>query len=237
MTITYSGRSRPSAEKIAHELAAMGVDVRLNRGNNGGINWGRANANTELNSDISSCTNKRIMRQLFKEHSVFMPELYSVAEIINNFQKQVGPQVYIGRPDRHTKGRGLWKVYDYASLDRALKGTRRKQAATHFMAYIPDAEEYRVHIFLGKSIRISKKAFDVDGYTTIKPDCTPDDRKAIREAAKQAVAAVELDFGAVDVLLKDGRPYVLEVNSAPGLGGSMPKLYADTFKKWYEEQI
>ncbi|KKL94338.1 hypothetical protein LCGC14_1865710, partial [marine sediment metagenome] len=41
----------------------------------------------------------------------------------------------------------------------------------------------------------------------------------VRYAAKQAIAALGLDFGAVDVMykIKDKRPYVLEVNSTPSL--------------------
>lgn len=39
----------------------------------------------------------------------------------------------------------------------------------------------------------------------------------IRDAAKRAVTALKLDFGAVDVGLVAGRPVILEVNLAPGL--------------------
>ena len=41
----------------------------------------------------------------------------------------------------------------------------------------------------------------------------------MRFAAKQAIAALGLDFGAVDVMyrIKDKCPYILEVNSTPSL--------------------
>lgn len=236
LTITYSGRSKPSAEKIAQESGA----IRIVRSSEGCVNWGRANARTRLNPDISNVTNKRKMRELFKEHDVPMPELYAA----------IRPSLYsdrmffdnleypcIGRPDQHTRGRGLWKCYNAFDVKRAMQGTRRKRAATHFMEYIEADREYRCHIFQGKSIRISQKAFTDDtrtSYTTAKP-FSDEEKKAVRNASKKAVAAVGLDFGTVDVLVKDGKAYVLEVNSAPGVGGSMPKLWADTFLKWKEE--
>lgn len=229
LNIVYSGKSRPSAEKIAQESE----DINISRTSNGDVNWGRARANTALNPDISKTTNKRLMRELFKEHGVPMPELYQVANPLwGGFRFPV-----VGRPDRHTKGRGLWKCYSQADIIRAVRGTRRKKAATHFMEYVEADREYRVHIFKGKSIRISEKIFNEDRtYTTGKPGDIK--LRKVREAAKLAVEAVGLDFGAVDVLARgpdNDQVWVLEVNSAPGLGGSMPRLYAETFLKWKED--
>lgn len=242
LTITCSGRSLPSAAKIAE---AGGF--HYNRGPSGLINWGRATANTELNPDITNGTNKRKMRELFAENDVAMPKLYSSHEVyehlapLNEYDHGVR---FVGRPDQHSKGRGFWGITTIGDLRRALHGTRRKAAATHFMEYIEAEHEYRVHIFRGKSLRISEKKFDgVDSnnrpvYTTIKPTGNVE---YVRRAAKKAVEALGLDFGAVDILASDDERqddnklvYVLEVNAAPGLGGSMPRVYAEAFRKWYE---
>lgn len=217
MILTYSGRSAPSARLIADEGG-----FQLNRGSRGDINWGRANADTKLNPDISKVTNKRKMRELFREHDVPMPKLM---EAHGDWTFPV-----IGRPDQHTRGRGFWKCENYAQVQRAMRGTRRKKAATHFMEYIEAPREYRVHIFLGKSIRISEKAHTAfHEYTTVKPQ---HEVKHVRKAAKQALEAVGLDFGCVDILADDTNAWVLEVNSAPGVGGSMPRVYSETFKRW-----
>lgn len=223
MILTYSGRSAPTAQKIADE---GGFD--LNRGSRGQINWGRNFADTELNPDISNATNKRRMRELFREHGVPMPELIERTGFIDS--------PIVGRPDHHMKGRGFWLCRNYDDVQKALRGTRKKKAATHFMEYISPERaprEYRVHIFKDKSIRISEKAhtaFHV--YTTVKPQHNV---KHVRKAAKEAVRALGLDFGAVDVLANDTECWVTEVNSSPGLGGSMPALYAKVFKEWYEQ--
>ena len=234
MIICYSGRSKPSALAIADA-----GQFELTRTGQGDINWGRARANTSLNPDISNVTNKRLMRELFAEHGVPMPRLYSVEEldrmvqVINGRRERFEAIItVVGRPDRHSKGRGFWKCTTMSDVRKALEGTRRKKPATHFMEYIDAPREYRVHIFKDKSIRISEKTFgefeDKD-YITTKP---VHNVKHVRKAAKKALSATELDFGAVDILADDNNCWVLEVNAAPGLGGSMPQLYADVFAKW-----
>lgn len=237
MVLCYSGRSKPSALAIAE---ASGGRIQAVRSSQGDVNWGRRDADTVLNTDISTATNKREMRELFRMYKVPAPRLIGSNETIAS---QAGTwrlfKPLVGRPDYHMKGRGFWLCRTQDDIDRARRGTRRKAAATHFMEYIADAEhEYRVHIFKGKSIRISEKEFTgQDGnhkeYTTIKPT---ENIKQVRKAAKQAVMALGLDFGAVDILTRGDDCFVLEVNAAPGLGGSMPKLYADAFMEWSDSE-
>jgi hypothetical protein len=232
LTLCYSGKSAPSAQAIADQDG----DIEAVRGAHGHINWGRYRADTELNPDISNVTNKRVMRELFAEHNVPMPKLYSIDEAIYAVPRGT---TLVGRPDHHTKGRGFWLCTTTTELDKALRGTRKKAAATHFMEYVKADHEYRVHIFKGKSIRISEKSFFIgeDGkrdYTTVKPT---GNIKHIRKAAKKALEAVGLDFGAVDILANDTECWVLEVNAAPGLGGTMPRLYAEVFRKWHKGEF
>lgn len=235
LTIAYSGKSQPTANAIA--TAAYGEEVKLTRKSmpEVDINWGRNQANSKLNPDISNVTNKRVMRELFAEHEVPMPNLYSTEDIFAVDDHSLFPVV--GRPDQHSKKRGFWKCNTIGEALEAIKGRRRKKAATHFMEFVDSEREYRVHIFQGKSIRISEKVFNPDGtYTTGKPGDIK--LRRVREAAKLAVSAVGLDFGAVDILARgdeNDEVFVLEVNAAPGLGGSMPKLYADTFMKWKQD--
>lgn len=231
LRIAYSGKSRPSALKIASELNNQ-VELIRDSTTPVDVNWGRANANSQLNPDISNVVNKRRMRELFRQHNVPTPSL-----IDEDLAFVFDTDPIVGRPDRHTQGRGFWLCRNARDVQRALRGTRKKKAATHFMEYIDKERaprEYRVHIFKGKSIRISEKVFDGTGkYTTGKPK---HEVGHVRQAAKDAVAAVGLDFGAVDVLANDTDCWVLEVNSAPGVGGSMPRVYAEAFTKWKESQ-
>lgn len=239
-TLGYSRQSMPSALRIAEASEGQIVAVH----GNGQINWGRRYSTGEINPDISNATNKRVMRELFAEHDVPMPRLFSMEQALRNFgdaaDEDWSMMRLLGRPDFHTRGRGYWLCANQSAVDRAVRGTRRKMAATHFMEYIPlgvAPKEFRVHVFKGKSIRISQKLFTEDrkDYTTIRPD-EELPRKFLRRAAVAAVEALGLDFGAVDMLASDDQTqvWVLEVNCAPGLGGSMPRVWAHTFISYME---
>lgn len=116
-------------------------------------------------------------------------------------------------------------------------------------------DEWRVHIFMGRSICVGKKVQTgptvrkqlvrsrANGWTLDFSATMPEGHPA-REVARKAVAAVGYQFGAVDLLeLRDGSVMVLEVNSAPALG-SPQTINAYTravfmvangkYQKWYE---
>lgn len=102
-------------------------------------------------------------------------------------------------------------------------------------------EEYRVHIAGGKVIDFTRKrrreGSEANGYVrnhdngwvfcrngeTIHP--------TVKAASLMAVSALGLDFGACDVMFKDGKAYVLEVNTAPGIEGSTLNKYVNFFKE------
>ena len=199
------------------------------------VNWGRRSAPGALNPDTTNAVNKRLMRQLFAEHGVPAPHLY-LDWMEAQAQFDLGDASVVGRPDFHTKGRGFWLCRSADDVERALRGTRRRMAATHFIDYIVAPKEFRVHVFLGDSIRISeKKHTEWHKYTTVRPD--PDlPKRYIRAAAKKAVEALGLDFGVADILTSEDQEqvWVLEVNTAPGLGGSTPRLWARTLLDWQE---
>jgi glutathione synthase/RimK-type ligase-like ATP-grasp enzyme len=106
-----------------------------------------------------------------------------------------------------------------------------------YTGYIRKDAEYRIHVALGKVIAVQQKRRDSEAEQT--PDqklirnhdngwvfavnnvVFRDDkqRQACEHASINAVAGLGLDFGAVDLVVarKTGQPYVLEVNTAPGI--------------------
>lgn len=107
-------------------------------------------------------------------------------------------------------------------------------------------EEFRLHIFKGKSIRAGRKipnqnspthhswVRSLDGGWRISYDAFSSS-KPMRKIASDAVKALSLDFGAVDLAQKaDGGLMVLEVNRAPGLGDGTVNAYADAIELWVE---
>lgn len=104
---------------------------------------------------------------------------------------------------------------------------------------ISNAGEYRVHVFNGQVILYQKKSRRVDEEGNV---ITPEGEEAdvrnlssnwvyrtgnlrrlerVELLAIDAVRALGLDFGAVDIIMDgEGAVYVLEVNTAPGLGNT-----------------
>lgn len=120
-----------------------------------------------------------------------------------------------------------------------------------FTKYKKKAEEFRVHIFRGRVIDVQKKLLrttDDDG-NAIDPKSIDfrvrnlangfvfgrNDIEVHDDVLKQATLSfglLGLDFGAIDVIWNDheGKAYVLEVNTAPGLQGTTLDNYIQAFK-------
>lgn len=113
-----------------------------------------------------------------------------------------------------------------------------------YVKYIKKTQEYRLHVFGDKVFFVQRKARSKE---------VPDDKvnwqvrnhqngfiyahkdvNVSEEAQKQAIAAIAalgLDFGAVDIIeTAKGVPYVLEVNTACGLEGTTLEKYVEQFK-------
>jgi len=114
-----------------------------------------------------------------------------------------------------------------------------------YTGYIKRQDEYRVHVAGGEVIFVQRKARKLD---------VPDDQVnwkvrnleggfiyanegvEISEDVKQlcinAIEILGLDFGAVDLVnTRKGKFFILEVNTAPGLGGTTLEKYAEYFTK------
>src|SRR6266853_401592 len=111
-------------------------------------------------------------------------------------------------------------------------------------------EEYRIHCFKGRSIRAGRKTQGVEGVTgshewirslqagwRISYDGFESTKK-MRKLAKDALDALNLDFGAVDIgKTSDNKLIVLEVNRAPGLSDGTVAAYAKWIRAWAEGEI
>ncbi len=109
--------------------------------------------------------------------------------------------------------------------------------------------EYRVHVWEGEIIGLHKKGRkDGDrpnadqsavrnhdnGWIFLRDfNIDPDVEDDITRVAAWALEALKLDFGAVDLIWSenDNRPYVLEVNTAPGLEGQTIDAYAEKIRE------
>ena len=120
-----------------------------------------------------------------------------------------------------------------------------------YVKYIPKAEEWRIHVAFGRVIDIQKKlAPDPDrvkdwkvrnannGFVFRRHGIRPPMQEVLVQAAR-AVDSLGLDFGGVDVVWneKDGKAFVLEVNTAPGLEGQTVESYRQAFEEYVRENV
>ncbi|MCI0559049.1 MAG: hypothetical protein MN733_11175 [Nitrososphaera sp.] len=107
-----------------------------------------------------------------------------------------------------------------------------------YTRYVPQAREFRVHCtplyFIDglekKKLPTGDPHIFHQDHGLFCRDGVVIPQTAIN-AAKAAVKACGLEFGAVDLLWSNNDPYVLEVNTAPGLLPSEAKNYAKAFVK------
>ncbi len=111
--------------------------------------------------------------------------------------------------------------------------------------------EYRVHVIGGEVVYVQKKKRKTgweenpEYSNTIRNHHTgwiyategveiPED---VQNLAIQSVAALGLDFGAVDIIVVQGQGYVLEVNTAPGLDGTTIEVYTTGINKLIQQRL
>lgn len=127
-------------------------------------------------------------------------------------------------------------------------------AAPLYVEYVPKDSEFRVHVFNGEVIDVQRKIRNPDeepkdwqvrshdnGFIFARAssdgrryaDIAPPD---VLLQAQKAMAGSGLVFGGVDVLFNQKRKqaYVLEINTACGLEGETPGIYARAIRNFYE---
>lgn len=122
-------------------------------------------------------------------------------------------------------------------------------AAPLYTRYIKKKEEYRIHVFAGEVIHVQRKALrkleegqerlgdlrirNTAGGYVFQMNLPEAPNEEVSAQAVKAVAALGLDFGAVDMIWnnKQQKAYILEVNTAPGIEGTTVDKYAEAIKK------
>lgn len=141
----------------------------------------------------------------------------------------------VGRSPGHRSGSGMWPCISEAEVLASAS-----EGATHWLQCVEAADEYRVHVVADRAIKTLREASaarggcgrgtTAGGSRSRRPRSRSASRSDVRPARQCGRWA--LDFGAVDVLVDaDGKVYVLEVNTAPGIVGSSRPAPAATSRR------
>lgn len=155
-------------------------------------------------------------------------------------QRQNRRDMILGRSRSGMGGKDI-VVYDPSQQYQGKYPTNPEQTGNRhdfYSVYMKPVSEVRIHIADGRPIRVQRKYCDypdkaeanpfvrnyAHGYRFRAPRMNLREMR-IDQAAK-AVAAIGLDFGAVDMLMVGPYQYVLEVNTAPACSPLTAKCYA-----------
>lgn len=135
----------------------------------------------------------------------------------------------LGRAQSHTRGEDI-------NLIMQWRDAYLTSGNDYFVEYIPTDLEYRVHVVDGEVVQVHEKRLrsEADNHPFVRNSETgwvfmePRDEEPDHQLAIDALGALGLDFGAVDMIrAEDGQEYVLEVNSAPSLDEANLERYGD----------
>lgn len=216
------------------------------------INWGNSERRFDgryINDPdaVSTASNKLSSARCFEEAEVPQAEFTTDRATADGWW-EAGETVLCRSKLRGSGGRGITtsrKEGRTTDSGRSLV-PRGLVNAPLYVKYEKKRDEYRVHVVAGEIIDIQQKRkrqevnndevdYEVrnadNGWVFCRDgvDCPP----AVLNAARAAVGALSLDFGAVDVgyNARHRKVCVYEVNTAPGVEGSTLDSYLTAFKQ------
>lgn len=207
------------------------------------INWGNTTTCIPITLNkvqaVANASNKTTCFALLSAADVAIPE-YTTSKTLAVEWSDKGRTVVVRHLTRASGGRGI-EIVKGGGVPTAPLYTR----------YIKKHDEYRVHVFNDTVIDTQKKlrklgvpdsAVDwrirntAGGFIFAREGIDTNSRRNL--ICRAAVAALGLDFGAVDVIYNahHNQYYVLEINTAPGLEGTTLDIYSDRINSYLGEQ-
>jgi len=231
-----------SAKALAQALNVKRIDgTKIMPFNTTIINWGRDNLTLRnrgglrilnSNTSVALAKNKLYTLETLQQHGVSIPDWTTSKHTVVDWLRNDG-YAYARRHLVGQQGSGIEivtaDVYEVPTCPLYTKAIHK-------------AHEYRVHVAGGNVIDYSKKKRkagsdssgliknSVNGWVFCRDGV--DLPVVVKDQALKALAAVGLDFGALDIVYKerDNKAYVLEINTAPGIEGTTLDRYVEYFR-------
>ena len=215
------------------EMPERRYDKLIRWGNRGRIRY-KAGATLNKSEAMDLAANKDRALHFMEENNI------AHAPIVNAFNGNL----LLARRSEHQHGSGAYFITSQFDFD-----TARRIGCTNFVEFIPSKREFRVHVIKGQPVFIYERVCPSNPNSlNIRNDWNEERREVtetpriIIEESVKVVNLMGLDFGAVDIGLSvGGRPYVWEVNTAPGLVNDDThmkpsfQIYKDKFAAWLRE--
>jgi glutathione synthase/RimK-type ligase-like ATP-grasp enzyme len=209
------------------------------------INWGSSNLGFHYSGRVlnrpeavAKAANKLSTLSVLAANGISVPE-YTTDRMVARRWLEDDYRVVVRHKLSSHSGQGIEIVRpdEYRELPHAPLYTK----------YVRKDQEFRVHVFNGVVIDYSEKrkragssvtsnlvrnhangwVFCRDG--VVCPDF-------VKTSCVKSVKALGLDFGAVDIVVRDGKCWVLEVNSAPGIEGSTLRKYVEALRYYVPDR-
>ena len=222
--IYLRGNKCKSIDMLKAQLEERGHQVVRGREEGGKVCvcWGMSTRGWEhnmpvLNAKVNTYDKYQSLKR-FRKAGLTVPAIFPVLDAIDHVEEQPFP--WFARKIYHEKGNDI----TVCKTEADAMYIASKRSADFFSVYVPHDAELRAWVFNGKTFAIYQKIYRNPGIMNFKilenniqlRDDLLAARTPLVAAAVKAVAAMGMDFGAVDALVdREGRCTILEVNSMP----------------------
>jgi glutathione synthase/RimK-type ligase-like ATP-grasp enzyme len=238
--------SYSNASKTAKALAEKLGIKRLKHKNSSAkptivINWGKGIPFPKVINDykaVGQAINKHVAFKTLRESGVSVPAFTTSRQ-----------EATLWLESGRVVGRGTLTGHEGAGITIHSKGDTLPHVPL-YVKYIPKKKEFRIHVIGNKIVDRQQKVLKTgtqphswevrntaNGFIFQRQGINvPAD---VDTQALAAVKALSLDVGAVDVIWNEsqGKAYVLEVNTAPGLEGTSLEIYSKALRQLIKDRF
>lgn len=188
--------------------------------------------------NVKIASNKLTALEALDDAGIAVPH-FTTDKRTARFWLEEGETVLERHKLKDNSGRGIRIV----NLDDELVENTLTNAPL-YVKFIPKSKEFRVHVFQGRVIDYAEKkkrrrenrgdefnkyiCSNEMGWVFCRNNISHID--SVKDLAIEATSVLGLDFAAVDVIFSNGKPYILETNTAPGIMGTTLRHYTNAFR-------